>query len=64
MELMKKIKLSTGTDFFPAIRLKLFHRKERGDYLLVINHVQLRSTLFKSIQIQSAPFNPFQLHST
>ena len=35
MELAKRIKGSSETDFFP-VRIKLFHRKEKGDYLLGI----------------------------
>ena len=35
MELAKIIKGSLETDFFP-VKIKLFHRKEKGDYLLGI----------------------------
>ena len=35
MELTERIKVNSGTEFFP-VELKLFHRKERGDYLLGI----------------------------
>ena len=35
LELTERIKGNSGTDFFP-VELKLFHREERGDYLLGI----------------------------
>ena len=35
MELAKRIKRSFETDFFP-VKIKLFHRKEKGDYMLGI----------------------------
>lgn len=35
LELTERIKGNSGTEFFP-VELKLFHREERGDYLLGI----------------------------
>ena len=40
IELAKRIKLSSETDFFP-VKIKLFHREEEGDYMLGIERKSL-----------------------
>ena len=40
IELAKRIKLSSETDFF-QVKIKLFHREEEGDYMLGIERKSL-----------------------